>query len=760
MTNNINNMNCESLKKDGDQPPQLYSIIDKALNNDKNTLLNNIFTERTTVKKVKHLCSINDTQLQTQFWERDEFDKAGEKWDMVTHFKEMRYDLTEQLKTARSQRLKDNDFIETKKSYRRSKEGRLFVNGFGLQSCQSKIRRFLSGDSSYDIDMNKCHWNIIVKLCKAHDIPCKKIIKFLDNPIELMNKHKVGKLELLQMLFIDNYNSKNEFLQKLHKQKSQIFEELAETEHFLSFNFKPSDKSKKDKNTLSSVISQYLQHLECEILIPVVNKYAEHVEVLMFDGFQINKAVNVEELLIDLKDITGFDWSQKDNTFEPIGWEEEELTDYMTWAETFEDKHFIIENPLQYCKIEDNDIITYKKTDFKDLNEPVLEKLNNWLKDKDRKSYKRFNMNPYQKGTADPSADDEFNLWKGFKGELVDINEDYFPTQFYDLLYNSLCWHDNEETRKEYTDWTIKYIAFLLQRPEILPQVGLVFESDPGSGKDLFGKILEALMGKHTITITDNPNSVFNGMKGGDNFNKDAEGKKLIILNESVTSEMKELMDKIKHYVTSSELIVNKKNKDTYTVRDVGALFIFTNNKFPLQQHDRRFVTHSAKSWSNETESQKEAFFKPKWDLLHDNDEINKLFTWLNSYPVHEWKPFNNRLVTIATQDSKNFAIPDYVWYLKELCDDNFDKFSVVNNDSNLRCVPGMKDFWDDYKGWIKDYKNSNYAKSIVNKIVKTHLEKVNGITFDRFYYNGERRRGVRFNIQEINDWITSKYKF
>ncbi len=480
----------------------------------------------------------------------------------------------------------------------------------------------------------------------------------------------------------------------------------------------------------------------------------------MFDGVQVNISVDVVTFIEDLNQLTEYSWIQKDNTYVIEGWESEEFADYITWVKNFEDKHFIIENPLQYCKIEYNEIITYKKTEFKDLNEPVLEKLNEWLKDENRKSYKRFNMNPYQKGTVDPSSDDEFNLWKGFKGELVDINENYFPTQFYDLLYNSLCWHDNEETRKEYTDWTIKYIAFLLQRPEILPQVGLVFESDPGSGKDLFGKILEALMGKHTITITDNPNSVFNGMKGGDNFNKDAEGKKLIILNESVTSEMKELMDKIKHYVTSDELIVNKKNKDTYTVRDVGALFIFTNNKFPLQQHDRRFVTHSAKSWTNQTEAQKEAFFKPKWDLLHDNDEINKLFTWLNNYPVHDWKPYSNRLVTSATQDSKNFAIPDYVWYLKELCDDNFDRFSVYNDDSNLRCVCSMKDFWNDYKGWIKDYKNSNYAKSIINKMVKTNLDNVNGIIFDRFYYNATRARGVIFNIKEINDWINSKYKF
>ena len=108
MTNNINNKMNSEFKFQDNQSCELSFNIDKALNNDKKTLLNNIFTERTTVKKVKHLCSIDDTQLQTQYWEKDAFNKAG---DMVSHFKEMRYDLTEQLKTARSKGLKDNDFI-------------------------------------------------------------------------------------------------------------------------------------------------------------------------------------------------------------------------------------------------------------------------------------------------------------------------------------------------------------------------------------------------------------------------------------------------------------------------------------------------------------------------------------------------------------------------------------------------------------------------------------------------------------------------
>jgi len=225
-------------------------------------------------------------------------------------------------------------------------------------------------------------------------------------------------------------------------------------------------------------------------------------------------------------------------------------------------------------------------------------------------------------------------------------------------------------------------------------------------------------------------------------------------------------MDKIKHYVTSNEVIVNRKNKDTYTVKDVGALFIFTNNKFPLQQNDRRFVTHSAKSWTNISDDEKEAFFKPKWDLLYNETEINKLFTWLNQIDIPaDWTPYNDRLQTVATQESKNFDIPDYVWYLKELCEDDFNRFGECDGmDSNIRIVTCMKDFWRDYRNWIQNYKNSDAVAKIINKYVLIKLKKVNGVTIDKFRYtvSGSSRqvRGVKFNIQEVKDWINSKYSF
>ena len=223
MTNNINNKMNSEFKFQDNQSCELSFNIDKALNNDKKTLLKiNEFNETINLPKVRYLSGLSIDELKNLFWDADELDAAGEKYDMKVYLKDLHQWLISIVKASRCEGLQDVEFFTTKKSYRRTGNKRMFVNGFGLQRCQNKIRRFLSGDSSYDIDMSKCHWNIIVKKCSEYDISCPRILKFLNNPDEYMAKNNVTKHDLLILLYVDNYTSKNNALNHLHSEKQFI----------------------------------------------------------------------------------------------------------------------------------------------------------------------------------------------------------------------------------------------------------------------------------------------------------------------------------------------------------------------------------------------------------------------------------------------------------------------------------------------------------------------------------------------------------
>ena len=114
MTNNINNMNDESTHKEEDQSSQLYSIIDKALNNDKKTLLKiNEFNETINLPKVRYLSGLSIDELKNLFWDADELDEAGEKYDMKVYLKDLQLWLISVVKASRCEGLQDEVLHES-----------------------------------------------------------------------------------------------------------------------------------------------------------------------------------------------------------------------------------------------------------------------------------------------------------------------------------------------------------------------------------------------------------------------------------------------------------------------------------------------------------------------------------------------------------------------------------------------------------------------------------------------------------------------
>ncbi len=598
--------------------------------------------------------------------------------------------------------------------------------------------------------MRRCQWNILAKVCEAEKIDCSKIIKFIKKGDHLMDKYNVCKDDLIKMLFCDKCGYDNEYLIKLHKHKTEIFQKLIKTKHFKSLKIKPA---KDTKNRLGSMMAQYLQHLEAEVLITVINKYSQQIEVLMFDGFQISIGVDVDELLKDLKQITGFDWAQKDNTFEPDGWDEidEDETDYLKWVEDFEKNHFIVNNPFEYYKETEQGLVSYNKNHFKDIYEPQLEHINTWLKDEKRRTYDSFTLLPYQKGCVDPCPENLYNRWKEYDSKIVDLPEDYLPLDLMDLLSQSLCWDNDENERVRQSAWVMNYLAFHIQYPEIKSQVGLVFESPPGCGKDLLMALIQKMLGAHTVVITENPNDLFIGMRTGDNFNKDIEGKKMLVLNEAIGGDIVELMDKIKAHITSQTVHINRKNRETYEIFDFSSFISMTNSRFPVEHHDRRFVKVKGRNWTTESQEVKNEFFKPKWDILNNQDEIDRIFTYLTNIDLKDWQPRKHRLVTKALTDSKMMNHKNSSMFLKDLYEDEWAELDRYRNEDNDRFLT-VVDFRKLYLNWLKKYKNQQAVEQTKMNNVYLELQDF-GITLARIRPKPDMKlvRVVRFgNLEHV----------
>ena len=95
------------------------------------------FTERINCSKAMRVVRLSNSQIKETFWNANEINKQTQKkWSWTTYLTSVR----SYLKLANSK----NGIIE--KTYKYAKtayEGRLYVNQFGLQSLQNKIRNYI-----------------------------------------------------------------------------------------------------------------------------------------------------------------------------------------------------------------------------------------------------------------------------------------------------------------------------------------------------------------------------------------------------------------------------------------------------------------------------------------------------------------------------------------------------------------------------------------------------------------------------------------
>ena len=358
-------------------------------------------------------------------------------------------------------------------------------------------------------------------------------------------------------------------------------------------------------------------------------------------------------------------------------------------------------------------------------------------------------MLPYQKGHKDPCPKHLYNKWQEYDADIVELPEDYQPKELMDLLFQSLCWDENEDERARQSAWVMNYLAFHIQYPQIKSQVGLVFESPPGCGKDLLMALIQKMLGSHTVIITENPNDLFIGMKTGDNFNKDIEGKKILVLNEAIGGDIVELMDKIKSHITSQTVHINRKNRETYEIPDFSSFISMTNSRFPIEHHDRRFVKVKGKNWTVASQEEKDQFFKPKWDILDNQDEINKIFTYFTKLDLKDWQPRKDKLVTKALKDSKMMNHKNSSMFLKDLYEDNWKDLDRFRGNDDDRFLPSG-DFRKLYLNWLKKHKNQQAAEQTKMNNVYLELQEF-GITQARIRPNpgGPLIRVVKFGSLE-----------
>ena len=221
--------------------------------------------------------------------------------------------------------------------------------------------------------------------------------------------------------------------------------------------------------------------------------------------------------------------------------------------------------------------------------------------------------------------DYQFNLFDGFAIDKYELtkksNIENLKTKVSKINDHiaSLCNYNEDHVKL--VKW---YIAHMLKKPHELPPICLVFISKEGVGKDLFGELIENLLGEKYTFNVDKLDSIVG------KFNTTMGGKIFGIVNETDPIDSSQRRDNIKFVISAKKLNIEGKHKDPVKTLNYCRLAFFVNRPtaFPVEKGSRRpYVIYCSDKFLPENigaEANKKHFTELA-NIISDRD-VQKLF--------------------------------------------------------------------------------------------------------------------------------------
>jgi hypothetical protein len=680
------------------------------------------FTEKVNKDMCDYLLSLPLYKLQKVVYDEDE--DIDTNWNVQSYLNQVKGYL---------QKMKDNNY-QLKQTYKFSKsmkdKGRLYVDGFGIQTCQYRLRGALLKGICFDYDMVNAHPSILLNIVVSEfpNIDTTYLRSYVTNRNNILIQNKISKVEILKVINKDtNRNCKNPWLKKFHLEIQGIQNAIYE-------KYKDEYKCDKKYNIKGSVLNQHVCVFENKILQDVVKEFSAEVDVqsIIFDGFTCDKD-DITEKLNEFTQASNIKWLLKPHN-EDIELEDHDEDDsvnnsYAAVKEDFEKSNFVVKYPLMYCtEIINDDGTKYlnkdKKQEFSDRYENLyftdyvfdkktdsfVEKetkfISKWLGDKDRITYDKIDFLPpplYCSKTT-------YNTFTGFKYEKIDADGIDYGADI-SIFLNHIKLLAGDDRNEEVTDYIIKYLAHLIQCPATLPKTSLVFKSLEGIGKNLFFEsFCTEILGKEYLLCTADPNHILGRFNNLNN-------KFIVIMNEVQGKDSFAGSEKIKSFITEPTIIHEEKNKPLVTLNSFSRFLFFSNNDTPVKIGitDRRFQVCECSTKLPDSE-----YFSKLASAFKDKSQILAFVDYLKHVNIKNFVLGRDRIETDYYKVLKSVNIPPfyrflYKWILETIDDNNM---KIIQN------YPSA-DIYQEYEHFM----NHKQYKPVTLTAFGREISKLEGIT-------------------------------
>ena len=242
------------------------------------------FKEKVNKEACLYVASLSQSDFEQFFWDEDEISKLkGEKkYSAQRYFKQAKQYCAAMI----------NNGYEMEQTYKYGKdsggEGRLYVDGFGLQCCQRALRGLLGRGIYTDYDMSNCHPNLLYRIAKHYKQPCAYLREYVSDRDAILEECDTDKHTMLMKMNQDKPKASNK------PKLDAIVKEVAGIKDFIDKNV--NVKTKNKKNRKSSQMNKLLCIVESKVLqdtFDYIDATPDDYCVPCFDGFMITKRGDV-----------------------------------------------------------------------------------------------------------------------------------------------------------------------------------------------------------------------------------------------------------------------------------------------------------------------------------------------------------------------------------------------------------------------------------------------------------------------------------
>ncbi len=502
---------------------------------------------------------------------------------------------------------------------------------FEMDKIQEKEPKKEKSDEVYESTDN----NILEKICDLIDI------KYIDDRNEWLSIIFAMKKCDLSIDFAKSISSKSD---KYDEEAFDVAwesyddEQITSTEGTLRHYAKESNEKEYRELTKKNVSGDVVMNinkfykLQSDLEMPVELKK----DMEMYDKLNKQQQVIIERKMEQFEDECFRDEVKKKVKY-------------------FEEFHFKVMNPACFGRT------SYNKTQLVNASELELQYENVCIGENDLKWTKIWRGLKYIRTFENvdflphplPCPDYTLNTFNGLRAAKLPSCE----AKNIDLLLNHIkILSGNDDLGSKYI---IDYLAHSVQKPGELPRVALVFQSDQGTGKNIFFEnFVRKLLGGEYLLQTAEMDKVIGRFSMINN-------KLFVIMDETSGKDSFSNSDKIKNIITAEQVAWERKGIDGININNCGRYLFFSNNETPvkIESSDRRYVVYKC---SNDKQNDS-AYFKEMNNMFNDDDVVKTFYNYLmNDVNIEDWDSINDRPITEAYQDIQSANTPAMAKWLEE----------------------------------------------------------------------------------------------